>query len=82
AYWDLSQGIDFETRLIAKSNVASELKQELSKPGYRCTLNNLGANTNPYHPLERRRRLARQVREVLLHFRHPLTIITKGSRIL
>ncbi len=57
AYWDLSPGIDFETRLIAKSNVASALEQELSKPGYRCAPINLGANTDPYQPLERERRL-------------------------
>lgn len=82
AYWDLSPGIDFETRLIAKSNVASALEQELSKPGYRCAPINLGANTDPYQPLERERRLTRQVLEVLLRFRHPLTIVTKGSLIL
>ncbi|MFX7374067.1 radical SAM protein, partial [Acinetobacter baumannii] len=43
---------------------------------------NLGANTDPYQPLERERRLTRQVLEVLLRFRHPLTIVTKGSLIL
>ena len=31
---------------------------------------------------ERERRLTRQVLEVLLRFRHPLTIVTKGSLIL
>lgn len=34
AYWDLSPGIDFETRLIAKTNLAERLEAELSKPGY------------------------------------------------
>ncbi|WP_436835064.1 hypothetical protein, partial [Acinetobacter pittii] len=38
--------------------------------------------TDPYQPLERERRLTRQVLEVLLRFRHPLTIVTKGSLIL
>ena len=68
--------------MIAKSNVASAREQELSKPGYRCAPINLGANTDPYQPLERERRLTRQVLEVLLRFRHPLTIVTKGSLIL
>lgn len=82
AYWDLSPGLDFETRLIAKTNAAAVLEQELSKPGYVCAPINLGANTDPYQPIERQQRLTRQILEVLLRFRHPVTIVTKGSLIL
>ncbi|MDT4796008.1 radical SAM mobile pair protein B [compost metagenome] len=82
AYWDLSPGIDFETRLIAKTNAVQVLEQELSKPGYVCAPINLGANTDPYQPIERQQRLTRGVLEVLLRFRHPVTIVTKGSLIL
>ncbi|MCJ1886136.1 PA0069 family radical SAM protein [Pseudomonas sp. LA21] len=82
AYWDLSPGLDFETKLIAKTNAAAVLEQELSKPGYICAPINLGANTDPYQPIERQQRLTRQILEVLLRFRHPLTIVTKGSLIL
>lgn len=82
AYWDLSPGLDFETRLIAKTNAAAVLEQELSKRGYVCAPINLGANTDPYQPIERQQRLTRQILEVLLRFRHPVTIVTKGSLIL
>ncbi|SDS38305.1 DNA repair photolyase [Pseudomonas asplenii] len=82
AYWDMSPGLDFETRLIAKSNVAEVLEQQLSKPGYRCAAINLGSNTDPYQPIEREHRLTRQTLEVLLRYRHPVTIVTKGSLIL
>ncbi len=82
AYWDLSPGLDFETKLIAKSNTAALLEQQLSKPGYRCAPINLGSNTDPYQPIEREQQLTRRTLEVLLRYRHPVTIVTKGSLIL
>ncbi|CAG8868945.1 hypothetical protein PS627_03298 [Pseudomonas fluorescens] len=82
AYWDLSPGLDFETRLIAKTNAAEVLEQQLSKPGYRCAPVNLGSNTDPYQPIEREQQLTRRLLEVLLRYRHPVTIVTKGSLIL
>ncbi|KTC14070.1 radical SAM protein [Pseudomonas marginalis ICMP 9505] len=82
AYWDMSPGLDFETKLIAKTNAAEVLEQQLSKPGYVCAPINLGANTDPYQPIEREYTITRQTLEVLLRYRHPVTIITKGSLIL
>ncbi|WP_420824378.1 PA0069 family radical SAM protein [Stutzerimonas kirkiae] len=82
AYWDLSPGIDFETRLIAKSNLAERLEEELSRPGYRPRPIALGINTDAYQPLERELRLTRQALEVLLRFRHPVHLVTKSSLIL
>ena len=37
AYLDLSPGLDFETRLYAKTNAAERLRVELSKPSYRAS---------------------------------------------
>ncbi|MFV0455634.1 MAG: PA0069 family radical SAM protein [Pseudomonas sp.] len=82
AYWDLSSGIDFETRLIAKTNLAERLEQELSRPGYVPQPIALGVNTDAYQPLEREQRLTRQALEILLRYRHPVHIITKGSLVL
>lgn len=81
AYLNLSPGLDFETKLFAKTNAAELLRAELAKPGYRVSPINLGANTDPYQPIERRYRITRQVIEVLAECRHPLTIITKNSLI-
>ncbi len=78
----MSPGLDFETKLIAKSNTAALLEQQLSKPGYRCAPINLGSNTDPYQPIEREQQLTRRTLEVLLRYRHPVTIVTKGSLIL
>ena len=82
AYWDLSPGIDFETRLIAKTNLAERLEEELSKPGYVPQPIALGINTDAYQPIEREQRLTRQALEILLRYRHPLHLITKSSLIL
>ncbi len=79
AYLGLSPGLDFETRIFAKSNAAPLLREELSRPGYRCDPISLGANTDPYQPAERERRVTRGIIEVLNEFRHPLGIVTKSS---
>jgi DNA repair photolyase len=82
AYLDLSPGLDFETRLVAKLNTAELLRRELAKPGYRCAPIALGTNTDPYQPIEADYRLTRQLLEVLWEHRHPCSIVTKGQRIL
>ncbi|MEP6484815.1 MAG: PA0069 family radical SAM protein [Rudaea sp.] len=79
SYLNLSPGLDFETKLFAKTNAAELLRTELSKPSYRVSPINLGANTDPYQPIERRYRLSRQVLEVMVEFKHPVTIVTKNA---
>ncbi|MCZ6830187.1 MAG: PA0069 family radical SAM protein [Gammaproteobacteria bacterium] len=81
AWLDLSPGLDFETRLRYKHNAAAVLERELRKPGYVCKPITIGANTDPYQPIEKEYRITRQVLEVLQRFRHPLAIISKGSLI-
>ncbi len=82
AYVDLSPGIDFETRLFYKADAARLLRAELARPGYRCLPIMLGANTDPYQPVEKRLRVTREILEVLLQARHPVTVITKGALVL
>ena len=82
AYVDLSPGLDFETRLFYKADAAWLLRAELARPGYRCMPIMLGANTDPYQPVEKRLRVTREILEVLLQLRHPLTVITKGALVL
>ncbi len=79
AYLDLSPGLDFESRLYAKPNATELLRQELSKPGYRCRFIALGTNTDPYQPIERDWRITRQVLEVLAACHHPVSIVTKSA---
>jgi DNA repair photolyase len=81
AYVNLSPGLDFETKLFFKANAAELLDRELRKPGYRPRLINLGASTDPYQPIERKLGITRQILEVLARFRHPVTIVTKGTTV-
>jgi DNA repair photolyase len=79
AYLDLSPGIDFETRLFAKANAGELLRAELSKPAYKCESITVGANTDPYQPIEREWKVTRQILEVLSEFNHPVALITKNA---
>lgn len=81
AYLDLSPGLDFETRLYAKTNAAERLRDALAKPGYVPAPIALGINTDAYQPIERRYRITRQLLEVLAECRHPLSLITKSGSI-
>ncbi|MCX9148726.1 PA0069 family radical SAM protein [Erythrobacter sp. WG] len=82
AYHDLSPGLDFETRLFAKPEAAALLRKTLAKKGYVPKPIALGTNTDPYQPIERDWRLTRQILEVCLETRHPVTITTKSDRVL
>jgi DNA repair photolyase len=79
AYLELSPGLDFETRLFAKVNAPEVLRDELDRPGYRCESITIGANTDPYQPIEREWKITRQVLEVLAASEHPCSIVTKNA---
>jgi DNA repair photolyase len=79
AYLGLSPGLDFETRIFAKTNAAELLRKELAVPGYRCSAMALGANTDPYQPAEREFRITRSILELLADCEHPFTIVTKNA---
>ncbi|MBI3044823.1 MAG: PA0069 family radical SAM protein [Betaproteobacteria bacterium] len=79
AYRNLSPGIDFETRIFAKVNAAEKLREELAKPGYRCEVISLGANTDPYQPAERGLKITRGILEVCAEFNQPVGIVTKNA---
>ena len=81
AYLDLSPGLDFETRLYAKTNAAERLRHELARPGYVAAPIALGINTDAYQPIERRYRITREVLEVLAECRHPVSFVTKSAMI-
>src|SRR2546422_1669805 len=79
AYLELSPGLDFETKLFAKTNAAELLRAELSKPGYVPSPIAIGANTDCYQPIERKFRITRQIVEILAECEHPFTMVTKSA---
>lgn len=79
SYLNLSPGLDFETRLIAKRGLAEVLRRELARPRHEPDRLALGTVTDAYQPVERELRITRSLLEVLSEARHPVAIVTKGS---
>ncbi|MGH8705461.1 MAG: PA0069 family radical SAM protein, partial [Burkholderiales bacterium] len=81
AYLELSPGLDFESKLFAKTNAAELLREEFSRPRYQPKPIAFGTNTDCYQPIERRYRIMRSLLEILAECEHPLTIVTKSALI-
>jgi DNA repair photolyase len=82
SYFNLSPGLDFETKIFFKPNAAKMLAAELSKPGYVPAVIALGVNTDAYQPAEEKLQVTRGILQVLSDFNHPVSMITKSARIL
>ena len=81
AWLNLSPGLDFETKLIARPGIAEVLAGEVRAKSYRVATVALGTNTDPYQPCEAEHLLMRQVLMVLADVNHPTAITTKGTLI-
>jgi DNA repair photolyase len=82
AYLGLSPGLDFETRIFSKPRAAELLREELAKKSYVCQVIAVGANTDPYQPVERELGITRSVLQVLSDHDHPVSIVTKSQLVL
>jgi hypothetical protein len=81
SYLNLSPGLDFETRIVAKVNAAERLRETLAKPSYVPQLLNLGSITDCYQPVERRLKITRSIIEVLSECNHAFSMFTKSAGI-
>jgi DNA repair photolyase len=81
SYLNLSPGLDFETRIVAKVNAAERLRETLAKPSYVPLLLNLGSATDCYQPVERRLKITRSIIEVLSECNHAFSMFTKSAGI-
>jgi len=79
SYLNLSPGLDFETKIIAKRNAADLLRAEMGRRGYVPELIAIGTATDCYQPVERELRLTRGVIEVMRETNHPFALVTKSS---
>ena len=79
SYLGWSPGLDFERKIVAKTNLAHVLAKEIDKAQYSAAPIAIGAVTDAYQPIERKLKLTRQVLEVLVARRHPSSIITKSA---
>ncbi len=81
SWLNLSPGIDFETRIVAKVNAAERLREALAARAFVPAALNIGSVTDAYQPVERRLGITRAVIGVLNEARHPFSVITKSSLI-
>lgn len=81
SYLDLSPGLDFETKIVAKVNAAERLREALASRRYVPKMLNIGAATDAYQPIERKLGITRSVIEVLHECRHAFSLVTKSSGI-
>ncbi len=81
SYLGLSPGLDFESRLFAKTNAPELLLRELARPSYVPDTITVGINTDAYQPIERELKLTRRVLQVLHDCGNPVALITKSSLI-
>lgn len=81
-YWGYSAGLDFERKIIAKTNAAQLLEKQLMNKNWEVAPIMFSGNTDCYQPIERKLKITRQMLEVLLKFKHPVGMITKNNIIL
>jgi len=73
-----SAGLDFESRIMVKTDAPELLREELASKKWRPATISLSGVTDCYQPVERKLTLTRRCLEVLLEFRNPCGIISKS----
>ncbi len=81
-YYGFSAGIDFESKIIVKKNAALLLAKAFDNPTWKPFPIMFSGNTDCYQPAERKYKLTRQMLEVCLKYKNPVSMITKNSLIL
>ncbi|MEO1050373.1 MAG: PA0069 family radical SAM protein [Bacteroidota bacterium] len=81
-YWGFSAGLDFERKIIVKENAPRTLEQQILHKSWKPMPIMVSGNTDCYQPLERRFKLTRGVLEVMVRYRHPVSMITKNVLVL
>src|SRR5690606_4963736 len=81
-YWDMGSGLDFERKIIVKTNAVALFEQFITRKNWNFTPIHLSGNTDCYQPIERDKELTRNILQTALHYRQPISIITKNALIL
>src|SRR5213595_3591015 len=77
-YLGFSAGLDFESKIMVKTDAPELLRAELESPHWKPQVIVMSGVTDPYQPVERKLRITRGCLEVLTKFRNPVAIITKN----
>src|SRR2546428_11389812 len=80
-YLGFSAGLDFESKIMVKTNAPELLRAELESPRWQPQTLVMSGVTDPYQPIERKVCITRGCLEVLAKFKNPVAIITKNRRV-
>jgi len=81
-YLGFNAGIDFESKIMVKHDAPQLLRQAFENPKWIPQSIMMSGNTDCYQPAERKYKLTRQLLEVFLEYRNPVSILTKNALIL
>lgn len=81
-YWGFSAGLDFETKIIVKKDVAKKFEERILNKNWKVKPVMLSGNTDCYQPIEAKFELTRQLLQVALKYQHPVMIITKNTLVI
>jgi len=81
-YWGYSAGLDFESKILVKTNSPKLFKEFITKKSWDGTPISLSGNTDCYQPLERKFKLTQAILKISLEHGQPIGLITKNSLIL
>ncbi|SEI83242.1 DNA repair photolyase [Dyadobacter koreensis] len=81
-YWGFSAGLDFETKIVVKKNAPQLLEKLLNSRSWEPQTIFFSGNTDCYQPAEKIYQLTRQMLEICLKYRNPVSILTKNALIL
>jgi DNA repair photolyase len=77
-YLGFSAGLDFETKIMVKTDAPELLREELNASKWKPQTIVISGVTDPYQPVERKLEVTRRCLEVLADFRNPVGIVTKN----
>nr|WP_233790300.1 PA0069 family radical SAM protein [Dyadobacter sp. CY343] len=81
-YLGYSAGLDFETKIVVKKNAPQLLEKLFNSKKWEPTSIHISGNTDCYQPGEKRYRITRQLLEICLRYRNPVSVLTKNALIL
>src|SRR5688572_21866485 len=81
-YLGFNAGIDFESKIMVKHDAPRLLRKEFEHPKWEPQCIMMSGNTDCYQPAERKYKLTRQLLEVFLEYRNPVSMLTKNALIM
>jgi DNA repair photolyase len=80
-YFDLSAGLDFETKIFVKLQAAELFREWLTRPGWTAEPIMMSGVTDCYQPIEGKLALTRRCLQVARDAGQPMVVVTKNALI-